>query len=101
MLFGDLGSREDHQEVTKIHFGVSVFVGPQPIASGGRRLTVFAEPLQKALEAVPPRSRGPVRKVIPFLGFGFPVREVVAFGGISRVVNIACGVRKIVALGDF
>ena len=63
-------------------------------------MTVFAEPLQKALEAVPPRSRGPVRKVIPFLGFGFPVREVVAFGGISRVVNIDCGVRKIVALGD-
>ena len=30
-----LGSREDHQEVTQVHFGVSVFAGRPPIASGG------------------------------------------------------------------
>lgn len=95
-----LGTREDHQQISKIHFGISVFVSLQSTASGGRGLTVFTEPFQETLEAVAPRVRGPIGEVIAFVGSGFPVREVVAFGGIGRVADAdSCG-GEIVAFED-
>ena len=74
-----LGTREDHQKTTKIHFGISVFVSLQSTASGGRGSAVFTEPFREALEGVAPRAKGPIGEVIGFVGSGFPVREVVAF----------------------
>ena len=69
-VFWCFGTGEDHQKISKVHFGFVVLACSQPIASGVRRLTVFTEPFQKNLEAVRPRIRGPSGKVVATIGEG-------------------------------
>jgi hypothetical protein len=52
------------------------------------------------LEAVAARVGGSIREVIAFVGLGFPVGEVISFGGVSRVADSdSCG-REIIAFED-
>ena len=77
-----------------------VLVGLQPISPGVCGLAVFTEPFQETLEAVPTRVGGSIREVIAFVGLGFPVGEVISFGGVSRVADgDSCG-REVIAFED-